>query len=226
MSAPSTTFHWRETELFFTRECREYNYGLEPEGRWFQAGSRRFHPPRVFPIPSGCRTPIDYLTSLGEAPGEHLLILMQAGAASLGRFRKGECLATKSFKRYVVRGRGRAQPTHLKSKGKSRYGSRLRLQNAQRLLDETSEHLHNWQAEFGSPDHIFTSCPVRLWPSLFQATPPPPFGKDGPFLRIPKDLPRPTTDVLLRAYIGLSHGRLDVGPPASSGSGEKASELR
>ena len=42
----------------------------------------------------------------------------------------GEIVHTKSIKKYVVRGRGRAQPTHLATKGKSRYGSRLRLQKA------------------------------------------------------------------------------------------------
>ena len=43
------------------------------------------------------------------------------------QWRGEELVRHKVFKRYVVRGRGRAQPTHLKSKGKSRYGSRLRL---------------------------------------------------------------------------------------------------
>ena len=46
-------------------------------------------------------------------------------------WRDDELVAHKVVKKYVVRGRGRAQPLHLKTRGKSRYGSRLRLANAQ-----------------------------------------------------------------------------------------------
>jgi hypothetical protein len=56
---------------------------------------------------------------------------------------------------------------------------------------------------------VFHGAPVRLWPELFQAKPPPPFDRDGPLVRIPLDLPRPTTEVLLRAYKSLSHGRIE-----------------
>ncbi|MEM7356537.1 MAG: hypothetical protein AAF657_37320, partial [Acidobacteriota bacterium] len=118
--------------------------------------------------------------------------------------------ARKSFRRYVVRGKGRAQPLHLKTKGKSRYGSRLRLANARRLLVETNEKLNEWEEDFGPADRIYYSCPVRLWPSLFEASPAPPFEKSGPLVRIPLDLPRPTVDVLLRTYRSFEYGRIEV----------------
>ncbi|MEM9404745.1 MAG: hypothetical protein AAGA81_01790, partial [Acidobacteriota bacterium] len=131
------------------------------------------------------------------------------GHVSLGRFDKGENLIAKSLKKYVVRGKGRAQPLHLKTKGKSRYGSRLRLQNARRLLVETNEKLIEWHEEFGTPDQIYYSCPVRLWPSLFEATPPPPFRQDDDLIKIPRDVPRPTVDVLKRTYRSLEYGRIE-----------------
>ena len=111
-----------------------------------------------------------------------------------------------------MRGNGKAQATHLKTEGKSRYGSRLRLQNARRLLIETNELLCAWHVEFGAADWIFYSCPVRLWPSVFETTPAPPFEKDGPLVRIPRDVPRPTVDVLLRTYKSLQYGQIEEAP--------------
>ena len=83
-----------------------------------------------------------YLEGMPAELPLQMVLLLQAGAATLGAFEAGEPLATKTRKAYVVRGNGRAQPTYLASKGKSRYGARLRLQNAVRLLDQTSAKLH------------------------------------------------------------------------------------
>ncbi len=129
---------------------------------------------------------------------------------ALGRFEGARPLATKSLRRYVVRGKGRAQPLHLKTKGKSRYGSRLRLANARRLLVETNEKLNEWEKELGPADRVYYSCPVRLWSSVFETTPAPPFERSGPLVRIPLDLPRPTVEVLLRTYRSLEYGRIEA----------------
>ncbi|MEO1366037.1 MAG: hypothetical protein AAFX50_02585 [Acidobacteriota bacterium] len=203
------TFHWKD--------CRETLLGLDaesplvpdPKGRFFEGGGLRIRPPLVFPLDPGCPTLAAYLDGLPDAPGRHCVVLMQAGAVSLGRFEGGEALITKSLRRYVVRGKGRAQPLYLKTKGKSRYGSRLRLANARKLLVETNEKLLEWEGHFGPADRIYYSCPVRLWPSLFETTPPPPFEKTGPLVRIPLDLPRPTVDVLTRTYRSFEYGRIE-----------------
>jgi len=159
--------------------------------------------------------PPDPLEALLDAlPSElprHLVVLLQAGAASLGCFERGEPVATKSFKRYVVRGNGKAQPTHLKTKGKSRYGSRLRLQNARRQRDETVERLQRLQEEHGPAEAAFVSAPRALWSELLAARPAPPIDpRTTRVVRIPYDLPVPTTEVLLEAYARLQAGRLDV----------------
>ena len=204
------TFHWRECAETLRCLDLESSLTLEPKRRFFETEDLRVRPPLVFPITSECQSLIDYLDNLPEAPTAHCMILMQAGAVTLGRFAGGRALAKKSLKRYVVRGKGRAQPAYLKTKGKSRYGSRLRLANARRLLVETNEKLHEWEAEFGPADWVYYNCPVRLWPSLFEASPPPPFERTGPLVRIPLDLPRPTVDVMLRTYKSLEYGRIET----------------
>ena len=58
-----------------------------------------------------------------------VLLLLQAGAMAIGQWDVDELMYHKAIRRYVVRGHGRAQPLHARTKGKSRYGARLRLQN-------------------------------------------------------------------------------------------------
>lgn len=208
MTGPSQrTFHWKEcAEVLGALTARG---DLRAQGRAFVSDELRVQPPLVFPLRADCRSLADYLDLLPAAPARHTVILMQAGAVSLGLFERGEELATKSFRRYVVRGRGRAQPLHLATKGKSRYGSRLRLQNARLLLEETNAKLCEWAERFGPSAHVYCSSPVRLWPSVFTAKTKPPFAKTDPVIRIPLDLPKPTTDVLRRAYRSLCWGRID-----------------
>lgn len=155
---------------------------------------------------------VSYLSSLAkiyDEPPLQCVILMQAGAVSIGMFEYGDCLATKTIKRYVVRGKGRAQPAHLRTKGKSRYGSRLRLQNAKLIFEETNDKLNDYFEEFGTPVHIFSAAPARLWPDLFRAKTQPPFDKHTSVIRIPMDLPVPTTDTLLRTYKTMGFGRIE-----------------
>ena len=224
--AVTQTFHWRECAETLRRLNAESALALEPKARFFESERVRVKPPLVFPLTRDVGSLSDYLDSLPEEPGRHCVILMQAGHVSLGRFDRAEPVVTKSLKRYVVRGKGRAQPLHLKTKGKSRYGSRLRLQNARRLLIETNEKLVEWHEEFGPADRIYYSCPVRLWPSVFETTPPPPFDKSGPLVRIPLDLPRPTARVLLRTYRALEYGRIEAREAeGSQGAGDRDAAL-
>jgi len=202
------TFSWRDCARELEPLAGDATLAPDPKRRFFASEELRVHPPLIFPIPAGCRSLEEYLATLPGSPGRHAVVLMQAGAVSLGLFEGGEVLATKSFKRYVVRGSGRAQPLHLKTKGKSRYGSRLRLQNARLLLQETIERLAEWEDEFGPAQQVYYNAPIRIWADLFAGKVQPPFEKDA-VLRIPRDLPKPTTEVLLRAYRGLGYGRIE-----------------
>lgn len=215
------TFPWQECAhvcAHFRRaaEAEQLECVWDPGKGVFAAGHWSLYPPLVFPVPLDDFSLVTYTRDLPFEPGKHVLLLMQAGAAAFGYFIGGEVVRTKALKRYVVRGKGRAQGTYLKTKGKSRYGSRLRLQNAKAILEEVNERLGDWWQDNGTPEYVFYNAPVRLWAELCQTKPAPPFLAENhvasaapvPLIRIPLDLPVPTTDVMLRAYRSLSFGRI------------------
>lgn len=208
------TVHVLEAAEVLGAVARRGNLVPEPEGRWFEGDdgeghTLRVHPALVAPLGPGQRDLLDHLDSLPEELGPHLVVLLQAGRCSMGWFTDDELIESKSFSRYVVRGNGRAQPTHLKTKGKSRYGSRLRLQNALALLEESNERMGEWWDEHGPADAVLHAAPARLWSSLLETDPAPPFDADTPLRRIPRDLPRPTSDLVLRTWRFCCYLRLE-----------------
>jgi hypothetical protein len=150
----------------------------------------------------------------GRVPGpaqRSVVLLLQAGAMAVGYWDGDELLHHKAQKRYVVRGSGRAQPLHAKTRGKSRYGSRLRLQNWKRLLAETNERLRRWWDELGAPERVFHAVPVRAWADLLAGDPPPPFAAhDGCLQRVPMHVHVPDFAELRRVRGWLAHGRLEL----------------
>jgi hypothetical protein len=164
--------------------------------------------PLLQPIPDGPWDYHAYLASLDRPPGTVFVLLLQAGACSMGLWRDSILVRHKVIKKYVVRGQGRAQPGYLKTKGKSRFGSRLRLRNAKSLLQEANEKMVAWWEAEGPFARVFASCPVRLWPELFGADPPPPFPQRGFHSRIPLTVKVPSFDELGRVWWHLSHGRV------------------
>lgn len=153
----------------------------------------------------------DYARRADTAIGRQVLLLLRAGAVAIGYWDGDLLVAHKAIRKYVVRGHGRAQPTHLKTRGKSRYGARLRLQNWHRLLVETNERLGEWWRDLGAPERVFHSAPVRSWPELLAVDPPPPFARDAALLhRLPLHVHRPDHEELLRVRGWLVHGRLDL----------------
>ena len=136
---------------------------------------------------------------------------MRAGATALGLWRDDELLRHKVIKKYVVRGKGRAQPAHLKTKGKSRYGSRLRLQNARSQLVETNEKMIEWIRESGAFDVVLLSCPVRILADLSATEPPPPWVETAsPPIRIPFHVHTPSFDELQRVRRRLTRGSIEI----------------
>ena len=95
------------------------------------------------------------------------VLLMESGRAAIGTFKDGKIVEHKNIRKYMVRkGQGKSQLTHLKTKGKSRYGSRLRLQESEAFFFEIIERLQNEncsQAPF-----TFYHCPATLWPFLMD----------------------------------------------------------
>ncbi|MBL8725168.1 MAG: hypothetical protein JNK49_14055 [Planctomycetes bacterium] len=168
--------------------------------------------PRVEPF-----EPLAAYAERAEAPlGSFVLLLLRAGALAVGYWDGAELLDHRAERRYVVRGHGKAQPLHQKTRGKSRYGARLRLQNWRRLLTTASERLHRQWQQFGAPERIFCGAPVRVRAELFAAEPPPPFRGDDPALVVlPMHSHRPDHRELLRVHHWLGHGRLEL--PAVDG---------
>lgn len=199
-------------------------WSLSDSGRWYEqrdtAGElvRALRPPLVL-VQSSALPPAHALVT--RSPGRHAVLLFQAGAASMGLFDGDDVLEHKAMKRYVVRGKGRAQPTHLKTRGKSRFGSRLRLRNAAQLLDDVSARLRPWWGEPPQPTHLYLSCPVRLFADLCRTDPPPPVTPDDPrCVRIPIHVHVPSHAELLRVHRSISRGRLWSREPLDEASGE------
>lgn len=95
------------------------------------------------------------------------ILLMESGRAALGVYENGKLKEHKNIRKYMVRkGQGKSQLTHLKTKGKSRYGSRLRLQESESFFDEIIKRLQGEQSL--SAPFIFYHCPATLWPFLMD----------------------------------------------------------
>lgn len=191
--------------------------GVDPESlRWdagqrcFRSPSTTFRPAAVLPLPDpdgvACS---DWLTRVPDTLGSELVLLMQAGAVAYGLWEDDELVLHRAEKRYVIRGNGRAQPTYLESRGKSRYGSRLRLQNAKALASGTVDDLTAWTDERGPFDRAFVSCPVRLWSDFTSQRPAPPLD-DVDVVRVPLDVDVPTHAELLRVRAWLTEGVLEI----------------
>ena len=154
---------------------------------------------------------VAYQARLPGQPERHVVMLLQAGAMAMGYWHGDELLHHKAVRRYVVRGNGKAQSLHLKTRGQSRYGSRLRLQNWKRLLVETNERLRGYWDEYGEPERVFVAVPVRVFSDLMAVEPPPPFARgDSLVQRVPMHVHRPDFAELLRVRGWLAHGRLEL----------------
>ena len=181
--------------------------GCATPRRAFQGPGGTYWAPPLLPVRDA--DPETYLRDLPDELGVHCVVLVQAGASALGWWEQGELVRHKVITKYVVRGRGKAQGTHLNQKGKSRYGSRLRLQNAKAQLVETNERLIEWWDEFGPPDVTFCSCPVRLLADVFGTSPQPPFARDEA-IKIPLDVRAPRLAEVERVYRAMSRGVVEM----------------
>ncbi len=210
--AGGTGFPWQETgeqlEAFGAAfpEAR-----AEAGGRVFTAaaGEGRLRLPFVLPAARPGESAAALAARLPLRIGRQCVFLLQAGALAVGYWDEDELLRHRARKRYVVRGSGKAQPRHLREKGKSRYGSRLRLQNWRRLLADANLTLREYWEELGAPEQVFWSVPVKVWPDLAAAPPGPPFlREDGTAQRVPFHVHVPVFAELERVRRSLARGRL------------------
>lgn len=157
------------------------------------------------PITIGLRNGV---VDLDQTP-KYLMLLVQTGSASIGVFEGEQCLEHKVFSAYMVRKKqGKSQIKHLKTKGKSRAGSRVRLAKTLEFFENINERTtrHFKENEF---DRIAFSCSKILMPYLFNSKVPAPFDKkDERIYRIPKHLHQPNFEVMLGMQRFLNKGEL------------------
>jgi len=218
LPARRVRFAWQETrEQLLAFAERFPGAAADARGRVFAAPSAgagtgdaaRLVVPFLLPPPRAGERAAAYAARLPDRIGRHCVLLLQAGAMAIGYWDEDELVRHKAQKRYVVRGHGKAQPLHLATKGKSRYGSRLRLQNWQRLLADVTTRLCAWWDELGAPEQTFAALPVRAWAPLFATAPPPPFARRDA-RHVPRHVHVPDHRELLAVRRWLARGRLEL----------------
>ena len=139
----------------------------------------------------------------------YIILLIQAGSSALALCEDEEIIEHKVFKSYMVRKKqGKSQLKYLKTKGKSKAGSRVRLGNTVSFFEDINERLQAYFEE--KPiNRIALSCSKTLIPYLFNSKIECPFDKkDERILKIPKHVHTPGYDVLMETHDYLLKGEL------------------
>lgn len=125
------------------------------------------------------------------------LVLIRAGQAAVGYFHQGKLLDHRVFRAYMVRQKqGSSQIKYLKTKGKSRSGSRIRLAETERFFEEINERLGSYSESY-SIDFWGISCGKTLWPYFFDSEIQPPFSSDSSnLIELPMHVPQPSFENL------------------------------
>ncbi|WP_111669756.1 hypothetical protein [Algoriphagus litoralis] len=114
------------------------------------------------------------------------LALIRAGQAVTGYFHQGVLMDHKVFRAYMVRQKqGKSQIKHLKTKGKSRAGSRIRLAETNQFFEEINERLTSYADQYPI-DFWGISCAKTMWPFYFSSAIAPPFSpKSNNLIEVP-----------------------------------------
>ena len=128
----------------------------------------------------------------------YVLLIIRSGIACLGYFENGENIDHKVFRAYMVRKKqGKSQIKHLKTKGKSRAGSRVRLAETLEFFEAINTRLLHYFEKY-RVDKIGLSLATTLVPYLYGSKIAPPFFKDDSRLfKITKHIANPTYESLL-----------------------------
>lgn len=144
-----------------------------------------------------------------EEQVNYVILLIQSGNCALGYFEGGVNLDHKVFRSYMVRKKqGKSQIKYLKTKGKSRAGSRVRLGETVEFFENINGRLQEYFEEH-EVHRIAISCSKTLIPYLFSSKVATPFDKNDPrLLKIPKHIHTPIYEVMLDASRFLMKGEL------------------
>jgi len=190
---------WERSDHKVSGQDEEHNKAFE------------FRFPLRFPFPENVSDFGHYASSLSSDRGNALIMLIRAGHAALAFTEGQEITHHKVISSYMVRAKqGKAQMTHLKTKGKSRAGSRIRLAEGEAMLQDIHEKIRSWEV-FDQATHILYACPERLWSEvLHERTDPIIKANDSRLKTIPRDVDKPGFDELVRMNNFGFYGRLSI----------------
>ena len=163
--------------------------------------SATIHLPWVLPPFEGKNELLKFISHWDKAEFNSIIILIQAGRSALAHCSSGGILEHKLIRKYMVRKKqGKAQITYLNQKGKSRAGSRIRLNQTVQFFEDINDQVNLWMKE-QNPRRILISCPPRLWGLLFQSKVKPVFSKkDARVFKIPLAINIPDRQELMRVH--------------------------
>lgn len=143
---------------------------------------------------------------------QYLQILVESGVAAVGYFENGENIDHKVFRAYMVRKKqGMSQIKYLKTKGKSRAGSRVRLAETAEFFSSIRERVNTYFKTY-RVDRIAISCSLTLWPYLFGEKGDLLFSKYDPRIyKVPMHVPDCTYENLRNVHKFLMRGELKYG---------------
>jgi hypothetical protein len=164
--------------------------------------------PVLFRLPITLPPP-DQLFLQEKKPVNYIILLIQSGNCAMGYFENGINLDHKVFRSYMVRKKqGTSQVKHLKTKGKSRAGSRVRLGETVEFFENINERLQDYFAAH-QVHRIALSCSKILIPYLFNSKVATPFDKrDERIFKIPKHIHTPIYEVMMETHKFLLKGEL------------------
>ena len=101
-------------------------------------------------------------------PSNFLIILIHSGEAALAYSEEDQIVEHKMVKAYMVRQKqGKSQIKYLKTRGKSKAGSRVRLAGTDHFFGEINEKIAEWD-EYFEIEKIAISCNKTLQPYFFN----------------------------------------------------------
>ncbi len=144
---------------------------------------------------------------------EYVIVLTRSGIASLGLWSDDHFKYHKVFRSYMNRKKqGKSQITFLKTKGKSRAGSRVRLENAKIFFGDISEYINKINPLHQSPIFYFVPIPsLSFWRE--SNTPPPKCFHHPESKRIPLNVKTPNFDELKRVNQILRKAEITITDP-------------
>lgn len=139
----------------------------------------------------------------------HIILGVRSGLAGVHCYENQELIDHKVFRAYMVRKKqGKSQIKYLKTKGKSRAGSRVRLGETKVFFEEIAERLQEYGEQLRI-DKVFISCSTTLIPFLFENNPFLKISKSNHLItKVPFHIQQPTHENLLKAQRQLTFNQL------------------